>query len=191
MSIAQTDQLIRLILNSLLLVVICTIALQGLLNRHGLIVQQLRVAQREFSELSEPLDHSGIFKQNRYVQHKQHLRQLRQQYRTTYFSLLVAQAALLVCLTSTLMLAFRTLINFDWLIHASLVLFLVGVIGLLSSAGLVLIHFYTANYSLWEELHPMLSANSAVKQLRSTNLNQRRSRRAQAAASAHKRAANP
>lgn len=153
MSIAQTDQLLHLILNSLLLVTACVIVLSGMLIRHNVLTQQLRSIQREYSELIEG---AGRFNNARFAQLKMQLRQLRHRYRVTHFTVLTAHYALLFCVASTLVVALRTLINANWLITVALVLFVLGVTILLLSIGLTLMDIYQAKYSLWQEIHEAL-----------------------------------
>jgi hypothetical protein len=154
MSIEQTDQLIRLILNSLLLVVACVAVVHGLLMRQAAFANRLRIAQQEYLEL---LDGTRPFKNDRLMQLKGQLRQLRQRYRIAHASLLTAHYALLVCMTSTVVIAFRMLFSPNWLIHTALILFVLGAAILLCSIGLTLVDVYATNRSLSEEIHWVLS----------------------------------
>lgn len=153
MSIEQTDQLIRLILNSLLLVVICVGVVNGLLMRQTAFANRLRGMQKEYLELLG----TGLLQTDRLMQLKVQLRQLRQHYRTAYASLLAAQYALLLCMASTVVIAFRMLFPANWLIHTALILFVLGSVILLSSIGLTLLDVYAANRSLGEEIQWVLS----------------------------------
>lgn len=154
MSVEQTDQLIRLILNSLLLVVACVIVLSGSLMRHSAVVNQLRSAQREYFEL---LEGAGAFRTDRLMQLKFQVRQLRQRYWLAHVSTLAAHYALLFCIASALVVAFRTLIHSNWLIQAALVLFVVGMGILLMSIGFMLLDFYSSKRSLWDEMNWLLN----------------------------------
>ncbi|WP_416675664.1 DUF2721 domain-containing protein [Egbenema bharatensis] len=148
MSIEQTDQLIRLVLNSLLLVLICVAVVNGLLMRQTAFANRLRQTQKEYLELLD----GGLFRNDRRMQLKGQLRQLRYHYRVAHASLLTAHYALLLCMTSTVVVAFRMLLPSNWLIYAALVLFVLGTIVLLFSIGLTLLDVYATNHSLGEEI---------------------------------------
>jgi hypothetical protein len=149
MSIEQTDQLIRLVLNSLLLVLICIAVVNGLLMRQTAFANRLRLTQKEYLEL---LGGAGLFRTDRLMQLKVQLRQLRYHYRVAHASLLTAHYALLLCMSSTVIVACRMLLPSNWLIHTALVLFVLGTIVLLFSIGLTLLDVYATNHSLGEEI---------------------------------------
>ncbi|NJR59522.1 MAG: DUF2721 domain-containing protein [Cyanobacteria bacterium CRU_2_1] len=162
MSIEQTDQLIRLILNSVLLVTTCAIVFSALIMRHTAIVNRLRSIQKEYFELFGNLEgHRRVQRvlplDGRLIQLKIQLRRLRQHYRIAHYSVLAAHSALLFCITSTLVISLRTLLNLNLLIHVALVLFVFGVTALLISIGLTLLDYYTCHHSLWDEINWALS----------------------------------
>jgi hypothetical protein len=57
---------------------------------------------------------------------------------------------------STLLLALRALVNLQWLIPASLALFVMAVVALLMGVGLALVELHSADRSLWEEVQSLL-----------------------------------
>jgi hypothetical protein len=154
MSIEQTDQLIRLILNSLLLVVACVAVVNGLLMRQAAFTHRLRTTQQEYLEL---LNGTKPFNADRLMQLKVQLRQLRQHYRIAHTSLLTSHYALLLCMASTVIIAFRMLFSANWLIDMALILFVFGTVVLLCGVALTLLDVYATNRSLTEELHWLLS----------------------------------
>lgn len=162
MSIEQTNQLLQLILNCLLLVTACVIVLSGMLLRHTAMTHRLHACQREYFEC---LEGAGTVKQARLVQLKIQLRQLRHHYRMTHLSVVMAHYALLFCVASALGVAFRTLIDANWLIHLALVLFVIGISILLLSVGLTLLDLCQANHSLWQELHWILTLGNPARTL--------------------------
>lgn len=187
MSVEQTDQLIRLILNSLLLVVACVIVLSGSLMRHSAVVNQLRSAQREYFEL---LEGAGAFRTDRLMQLKFQVRQLRQRYWMAHVSTLTAHYALLFCIASALVIAFRTLINSNWLIHAALVLFVLGMGILLISIGVMLLDFYSSKRSIWDEINWLLNLGTPRQKPPGTIQRSRRSKSPASAQALNKRVVN-
>jgi hypothetical protein len=146
MSVEQTDQLIRLILNSILIVIACAIVFNSFLMRHAAILNRMRAVQQDYVDLLRTTE--------------THLRHLRHSYRMAHASVLLAQAALLFCVASTVVIAFRTFIPANWLIQMALLLFIGGVALLLVSVAVMLHDIRTANTSLWEELNWTLSLSS-------------------------------
>lgn len=159
MSIEQTNQLLQLILNALLLVMACTIALSGMLMRHTSVSHRLRMTQQEYREsiAGDPIGNQVYLSQ-----FKTQLRYLRQNYRLTHFGVLIGYYALFFSIASTLALTLRTLLNFDALIHLSFVLFLAGIITLLFSIGLTVFNLHQSHHSLRQEIHWMLTVGLAA-----------------------------
>jgi hypothetical protein len=159
MSVEQTDQLIRLILNSTLLMIACAIVLSAVLMRHSSTLHRLQGVQQEYLELLKAAD---LSRRDRLMQLKAQLRHLRQHYQIAHVSVLMAQGALLFCIASTLVIAFRTLIQSNWLIQGALVLFMAGTAFLLVSVAAMLFDFRTTNHSLWEEINWTLSLGASL-----------------------------
>jgi protein-S-isoprenylcysteine O-methyltransferase Ste14 len=157
MSLEQTNQLIQLVLNSVLMVAACVVILGGLLVRHTATQRQLRSLTQEYSEL---MGGSVLLRGDRLLQVKHQLRQLRQQYQDAYRSILVIHYALLTFVLSGLTVALRTIANADWLITAALVLFIVGLVILLLGLALALADLHAAKRSLWHEIQWVLNLNS-------------------------------
>ena len=158
MSVEQTEQLIQLILNSLLLVTICVIVLSSLLMRHTSIVNRLQTVQQDYFKL---LEGAEVFRGDRLKHLKHQIRSLRRHYRLTHISILAAHYALLCCIASTLVVAFRAFIYANWLIQLALVLFVAGVAILMVSIGLALFDLYSTNHSVREEINWVLSLGMA------------------------------
>lgn len=162
MSVEQTDQLIRLILNSILIVIACAIIFNSFLMRHAAILNRMRAVQQDYVEL---LRMTELSQSDRLMQLKTHLHHLRHSYRMAHASVLFAQAALLLCVASTVVIAFRTFIPANSLIQMALLLFIGGVALLLVSVAVMLHDIRTANTSLWEELNWTLSLSSNSSKL--------------------------
>lgn len=157
MSLEQTNQLIQLVLNSVLMVAACVVILAGLLVRHTATHRQLRSLTQEYSKL---MSGSALLRGDRLLQVKHQLRQLRQQYQGAYRSILVIHGALLTFVLSGLTVALRTIASADWLIAAALVLFIVGLVILLLGLTLAVVDLHTAKRSLWDEIRWALSLSS-------------------------------
>ncbi|MBD0337148.1 MAG: hypothetical protein ICV62_16795 [Cyanobacteria bacterium Co-bin13] len=147
-TVEQTTQLIQLILNSALMMAIALAWWGVVWLRHSAIAAQLQAHQRRMAQLR------GVEGQS--IEQIAHLRQLRLQiqarYRLTRHSALVMHAVLLALVGSVFSLALRTLMGGNWLIPLALVLFVLGIGGLLLSVGLALLEFY--QIGLLEEAAP-------------------------------------
>lgn len=147
MNIAQTSQLIQLILNSVVMVVACVLLLNGLLRRQlalGDRLQQLRHQYlngiRAAGVCTEPLEHL-----------KHQIQQLQRQTQLAQQGVLAVHYALLFLLGSAFAIAFRTLIAADELIRIALVLFVLGTGVLLLSVGLTLCDLHSTD-RWWQRL---------------------------------------
>lgn len=121
MSLAQTSQLLQLLLNSALLTVVCALLWLGVSCRQSAIATQLNQLPTTVSLL--------------------HRHRLRQQYHRHYQSRVALHWALLLSLGNSLTLGLRTLIPWDGLIPLSLGLFVLSVAGLLIGLGITLDSF--------------------------------------------------
>lgn len=126
MTVAQTTQLIQLILNSTLMLAIALAWWGVVWLRHSALVAQL---QRPL-----PRDGCGLARRQR--------RQAQRRCRLMRSSALVMHTVLLLLTASLFCLAWRTLVGADWLVPLALVLFVVGSGGLLLSVGLALVEFH-------------------------------------------------
>lgn len=138
LTVEQTTQLIQLILNSALMMAIALAWWGVVWLRHGAIATQLQAHQRRLAYLRqaepEAMDQMG------------HLRQVRLQiqarYRVTRHSAFIMHGVLLVLVGSVFSLALRTLLGLNGLIPVALILFVLGIGGLLLSVALALLEFY-------------------------------------------------
>lgn len=126
MTVAQTTQLIQLILNAVLLLAISV-------AWWGLVWMRSSTVSDRLSRLQ------GI--QPRAV-NPRWLSMMRCQYRLSRVSVGVMNCVLVGLSGSLLGLSLRTLIHADWLISLAMVLFAGGAAGLLASIGLTLLEFY-------------------------------------------------
>ncbi|MBE9180697.1 DUF2721 domain-containing protein [Oculatella sp. LEGE 06141] len=159
MSVEQTSQLIQLILNSVLMVTACVMALGSLVMRHAAINDRLKTTHREYSELCSDRD---IFRSDRLLQLKSQLRQLRQRYRMAYRSVLALHYALLLFVASTFITTLRATLHQDWLIPGGLILFTAGIGLLLVGLGFALMDVHTSGQPFWMEPHGMIGMGTAT-----------------------------
>ncbi|NJO11017.1 MAG: DUF2721 domain-containing protein [Leptolyngbyaceae cyanobacterium SL_1_1] len=138
MTIAQTSQLIQLILNSVLMIAVCIGLLGGLRLRHSAVTHQLQSLQQLYVQrsLQGAWGTADLLRSQR--------QQLQHQYRLATSSHLIMYYVVLLFVASTFTLAARTLLNLGWLIPLALVLFVLGTGGMLLSVALALLDFYCA-----------------------------------------------
>ncbi|MEM9164291.1 MAG: hypothetical protein AAGC54_14635 [Cyanobacteria bacterium P01_F01_bin.4] len=162
MSIEQTNQLILLILNSVLMVLLSTLLVGGAWLRQASLAQELDALKRacrdrKYPSLTSPSVQATQTKSLRRQRH-----QAQRQYRLAYSGLLLLYGALVMFLINLLALALRTLVLADWLVPIALGLFIGGIAGLLAGAGLVLGDVYQSN--LLRE-SPLKSLGKALGQI--------------------------
>lgn len=129
MTVAQTTQLLQLMLNSALMLALALAWWGGVWLRYQGVIHAVHGRGRRVRR--EPGRRQG------WPDH-----QLRVRHRLTHHSLLLMYYVLLALAASLLALGLRTLIWGDWLISLALVLFVAGVAGMLGSVALALLEFY-------------------------------------------------
>ncbi|HEY9700419.1 MAG TPA: hypothetical protein V6D10_24400 [Trichocoleus sp.] len=157
MTVEQTSQLIQLILNSGLLVAICSVLMVGLMFRHLVIGYRLRLLRQTYFDLltvAIPLRH------DRLLHLKIQLRDLRHHYRLTCCSTWAGCTALICSLLSMLTMTLRSLIEANALIPIALVFFVLGIGILLVSIGFVWLDFQADDRSLLQEIQWILTNRS-------------------------------
>jgi hypothetical protein len=153
MSIEQTNQLIQLILNSVVMVASCTFLLGGLLRRHNGVGDRLQQIQHQYFDALS----SGEESRTGQMTHlKKQLHRLRHRHRFTHYSVLAVHYALLFLTGSTFLMALRTVFETDILIRVALALFVVGVAILLLAIGLTLHDLQFSDRSFWQEMRLVL-----------------------------------
>jgi hypothetical protein len=180
MSVEQTTQLIQLILNSVLMSVACALVLGGLAARYAAIGGQLQVLNQILDPLNlsrfgcDRLDgdigaRESTFLSNgaSHIQSRKYFRRLQQAYRMTRNSLIVAYYSLFFSVSSCFVLAFRGMVDWNWLIPAALILFVLCVATLLVSIGLVLIDLHSSDRPLLEEISKLVGGGSRETDSRS------------------------
>lgn len=155
MSIEQTNQLILLILNSVLMMLLSAGLLCGAWLRQDMLLQQMRRAKSRYQRLtrsSGKLDTTSTLIQAESLKAKSlktdiktnikrlrnHCQQLKHQYQWSHAGMLVLHAALIVFGLSLLSLSLRSLFDIDRLIVISLVLFTLGSVGLIAGSSCTL-----------------------------------------------------
>lgn len=138
MTVEQTTQLIQLILNSALMMAIALVWWGVVWLRHSAVVAQLQGHQRRTACFiaAGSLDAEQLA----YLKHQRIYLQAR--FRLTRHGVLVMHGVLVALVGSLFGLSLRTLFGSNWLIPLSLVLFVVGIGGLLLSVLLTLMEFY-------------------------------------------------
>ena len=160
MSIEQTSQLISLILNSVLMTLLSAVLLGGAWLRQNGLYLQLQQVQKQYRHLthqqaatgeaaiaSSTLSGSTLSNSTQYKsQLKADFKKMRDrrqrligQYRWSYTGMLLLHAVLLIFGTSLLALALRSLFLINGLISTALVLFALGVVGLVAGITCILI----------------------------------------------------
>ncbi|MEM8808248.1 MAG: DUF3301 domain-containing protein [Cyanobacteria bacterium P01_G01_bin.38] len=161
MSIEQTNQLILLILNSVLMVLLSTLLVGGAWLRQASLAQELDVLKRACRDRNYTLLNTSV-KETQVKSLRRQRHQAQRQYRLAYSGLLLLYGALVMFLINLLALALRTLVLADWLVPIALGLFIGGIVGLLAGAGLVLGDVYQSN--LLQE-SPLKSLGKVLSQL--------------------------
>jgi hypothetical protein len=166
-SIAQTSQLLQLILNSAVMMVIALIWWGVIVFRLNLVSNQMQRIRRQYHRTQAADGHQKMLLRLRHHRHE-----LRVRYRLTRHSVLIMHYVLLGLIASLFFLSLRALINSNLLITAALVLFVLGAAGILLSVALALTEFYQlnvlamANPALseagWDRPAPLPSAMMAV-----------------------------
>ena len=154
MSIEQTNQLILLILNSVLMMLLSAALLGGAWLRQSMLSQQLdqlrvryQTITHGFDVAAEPLEEK-LKKTNAKASLKKirsDRQRLSSQYHWSHIGMLMLHVVLLVFSVSLLALALRSLLSFDSLISTALILFTVGTVGLLAGTGCILIDLMQGN----------------------------------------------
>jgi hypothetical protein len=161
MTIAQTSQLIQLILNSALMIAVTVLTLGAVWLRHTTVVEQWHSQHRSRSAGGK----EGTFAAaagapapggQRLQIGTEGTPHLPAQYQLTRLTTLIMHIALVVFVTSLFLLALRSLLNLGWLIPLAMLLFLGGTGFLLAGAGLLLLDFYQFGFSL--QAHPRRAA---------------------------------
>lgn len=167
MSIDDTTQLIQLILNSVLMLLACAFVLGGLLLRRSVIENRLQITNVEYFQSLERFEQS-----NRLSMLQKQLRYLQKRVKTANNGILVMYYALMLFVSSTLLLALRTVISGEWLITASMAVFIAGVAILLFSVAIVLLDLHQSDRPFWQEMRDILSTDlpkkRRIKKIRGT-----------------------
>lgn len=171
MSIEQTNQLILLMLNSVLMTLLSSLLLGGAWLRQNTLLQQLQKMRGQspakggshyrqitgssaFNTTAEPPTYStttthrithpsGLPPELKHVRASR--QQLSKQYQWSRVGMLILHTTLLTFSVSLFALSLRSLLPFDSLISAALFLFTVGAAELLIGCGCILIDFAKGN----------------------------------------------
>ena len=154
MSIEQTNQLILLMLNSVLMTLLSAALLGGAWLRQNMLSQQLGQVRRRYQQMTQcptpGIASAGLALEKSQI--KANLKRLREQrqrlsnqYLWSHLGMLTLHVALLIFSVSLFALALRSLLSFDGLIATALVLFTLGSAGLLAGTGCILIDLAQGN----------------------------------------------
>ncbi len=160
MSIEQTNQLILLILNSVLMMMLSAALLGGAWLRQNMLLQQLqrlrlrsRAIATEFETHKFEPSASHLASSHLAASHlagslkkmRSDRQRLSNQYLWSQVGMLTLHGVLLVFSVSLLALALRSLLSFDSLISTALTLFTVGSAGLLMGTSCILMDLIQGN----------------------------------------------
>ncbi len=157
MSIEQTNQLILLILNSVLMTLLSAAMLGGAWLRQNTLAQQLQQAKSRYHQLTRTSDITiGQLSDLGVEVHKRHLKadlkkvrdrrqQLSNQYLWSHVGMLTLHGVLLLFGVSLFALALRSILSVDGLIAAALILFTLGSAGLLAGMGCIFVDLVQGN----------------------------------------------
>jgi len=164
MSIEQTSQLILLILNSVLMTLLSAFLLGGAWLRQNTLLRQIRQARSHYRYLTRQEKSASasttasaapsaialalprkIVSAHQLKQVREQRQRLNYQYQWSRVGLLTLHVAVLIFSASLFVLALRSLLAFDGLIPAALLLFTIGTAGLLAGTGCVLVDFAQGN----------------------------------------------
>jgi hypothetical protein len=161
-SIAQTSQLLQLILNSAVMMVIALVWWGVVVFRLNTVSNQMqrlnRRYRRNLPDDGQPRVRSRL---------RQHRHDLKIRYRLTRHSVLMMHYVLLAQMASLFLLSLRALVNSNLLITMALFMFVTGTAGILLSVALALMEFYQLNvlseHELgWADTKPVPGAMGAV-----------------------------
>jgi hypothetical protein len=161
-TIAQTSQLLQLVLNSALMMVIALMWWGVVVFRFNTVSSHIQRNRRQYRLIK-----ADEGSQNVLLRLRQYRHELTVRYRLTRHSALIMHYVLLVLMTSLFCLSLRALININLLITVALFLFVLGAAGILLSVALALMEFYQINvltipHPDWDKAEPMPSAMMAV-----------------------------
>lgn len=157
MSIEQTNQLILLTLNSVLMTLLSAAMLGGAWLRQNTLAQQLQQAKSRYRQLTRTSDIGlGQLSDLAVGVHQRHLKadlkkvrdlrqQLSHQYLWSHVGMLTLHGVLLLFGVSLFALALRSVLSVNGLISTALILFTVGSAGLLAGMGCILIDLAQGN----------------------------------------------
>ncbi len=153
MSIEQTNQLILLILNSVLMTLLSAALLGGAWLRQNTLSAQLQQVCRRYYQITHRPHPAEAYQGN---SHKDSLKadlkrmrdqrqRLSNQYIWSHIGMLTLHVVMLIFGVSLFALALRSLLRFDSLISTALFLFALGSAGLLAGTGCILIDLVQGN----------------------------------------------
>lgn len=159
MSVEETTQLIQLILNSVLMVLACAFVLGGLLLRRSVLENRLQIASVEYFQASNRF---GEVSPRRLKLLKNQLHSLQQQVKISQNGILTMYYALMLFVSSTLLLSLRLVFAANWLLSLSIAVFISGIAILLLSVAIVLVDFHRSDRSFWQQVGDVV-ANPNLK----------------------------
>ncbi len=162
MSIAQTSQLLQLVLNSAVMMVIALLWWGVVVFRLNTVSNHMQRLRRQYRRTR---DEEG--QQRIRLRLRQHRHDLTVRYRLNRHSALIMHYVLLSLMASLFLLSLRALVNSNLLITAALFLFVLGAAGILLSVALALMEFYQLNVLMvtepdWADIRPSPSAMMTV-----------------------------
>ena len=154
MSINDTTQLIQLILNSVLMLLACAFVLGGLLLRRSVIENRLQITNIEYFQILDRITPS-----NRLLMLQKQIRYLQQRVKSANNGVLVMYYALLLFVSSIFALSVRTVFSAEWLVSASMALFVAGTAVLLFGVAIVLVDLHQSDRPFWQEMREIIASD--------------------------------
>ena len=152
MSIEQTNQLILLILNSVLMTLLSAALLGGAWLRQDTLSAQLQQVCQRYYQVTRQPQASDAYRSSDKDSLKADLKRMRDQrqrlsnqYIWSHIGMLTLHVVVLIFGVSLFALALRSLLLFDGLISTALFLFTLGSAGLLIGTGCVLVDLVQGN----------------------------------------------
>ena len=145
MGIEQTNQLILLILNSVLMALLAAVLLGGTWLRQNTLFNRLSQVRSHYHRLTNPTDSFQPPEVHALKKTREYKKQLTYQYHWSRIGLLALHIAVMFFGVSVLVLTLRSHIAFDSLISSALCLFMLGVACLLIGTGCLLIDLAYGN----------------------------------------------
>jgi hypothetical protein len=156
MSVEAITRTIQLILAPVVLVSACAIFVGGLLSHYEAINGRMRSMARERLELLRSSTGEDRFSTERVSELDVQLPQLLRRHALVHHALLAAYSGILILVASMCAIAFSAVNAADWLVALVLVMFVAGILALLTSVVLIAFEVRTSQRAVTFEVQRVL-----------------------------------